>query len=287
MGTVQVALCQMKVEADKERNLMKARAMVQRAAEYQVDLVILPEVFNAPYAVSLFEQYAEPVPGPSSIALADMAREYRVSIIGGSLIERDADGRLYNCSLAFDKEGTLLARHRKVHLFDVNIAGQISFKESQTLSAGQNLTLFELNGWKAALLICYDIRFPEMARLAALAGADLLVIPAAFNLTTGPLHWDLLMRSRAVDNQVYVLACSPARNDEAPYQAWGHSMVVDPWGRVLAQADHREQIIIGALDPAVVQQVRRELPLLNQRRTDLYKIFSSMKTGAEGKDDKA
>ncbi len=274
MKTIRVALCQMKVTADKKLNLQTARNFAEQAVQSGAELIILPEIFNAPYQAALFEQYAEPIPGPSSLALADIARECQTAIVGGSIIEREAQGRLFNTSLVFDKNGVLLAKHRKVHLFDVNIPGKISFQESRTLSPGQNVTLFNLYGFKAAVLICYDIRFPEMARLAVLAGADLLIVPAAFNLTTGPLHWDLLMRSRAVDSQAYVLACSPARDEEASYQAWGHSVIVDPWGQIMAQADRDEEIIFGYLDPEAVRQVRTELPVLRQRRTDLYEIVA-------------
>jgi len=264
----------MKVTADKNLNLQTARNFVEKAIRSQAQLVVLPEVFNAPYQASLFQQYAEPIPGPSSIVLQNMARDYKVTIVGGSIIEKDEKGRFYNTSLVFDHNGTLLAKHRKVHLFDVYIPGKIVFQESQILSPGQNITVFNLNGFKAALLICYDIRFPEMARLAVLQGADLLIVPAAFNLTTGPMHWDLLMRSRAVDNQCYVLACSPARNHDASYQAWGHSLIVDPWGKIIVQADQDEEMIYGLLDPGVVQQVRTELPVLSQLRIDLYQTVA-------------
>ncbi|MGI6468933.1 MAG: carbon-nitrogen hydrolase family protein [Syntrophomonadaceae bacterium] len=270
MKKLPVALCQMKVTADKDLNLQTARNFVEKAVQSHARLVVLPEIFNAPYEARLFEQYAEPVPGPSSIALQSMARDFKVAIVGGSIIEKDETGRLYNTSLVFDHNGRLLARHRKVHLFDVCIPGRIVFQESRVLSSGQNIALFKLNGFTAALLICYDIRFPEIARLAVLHGADLLIVPAAFNLTTGPLHWDLLMRSRAVDNQAYVLACSPARNHQASYQAWGHSAIVDPWGKIIAQAGPGEEIIHGLLDPGVVQEVRTALPVLKQLRTDLY-----------------
>ncbi len=270
MKPMRVALCQMRVGTDKGRNLHTARNMVRQAAEQQAQMIILPEIFNAPYEAARFEQYAEAIPGPSSEALQDMAREYQAVLVGGSIIERDREGRLFNTCLVFGANGVLLAQHRKVHLFDINIPGKLRFQESQTLSAGNNITLFEVNGWKAAVLICYDIRFPEMLRLATLAGADLLIVPAAFNLTTGPLHWELLMRSRAMDSQAYVIACSPARDESASYQAWGHSMLVDPWGRIIAQADQGEEIIMGDLKPGEVARVRAEIPVLAQRRSDLY-----------------
>lgn len=267
---LRVALCQMKVGCDKDQNLYSARKMVEQAAQREARLIVLPEVFNAPYETSLFREHGEHVPGVSSQALQEMAREFQAFIVGGSIIERDDQGRCYNTCLVYEPNGELLAKHRKVHLFDIHIPGKIRVQESLSLSPGQNLTLFHIMGWRAAVMICYDIRFPEMVRLAVLAGADMLIVPAAFNLTTGPLHWDLLMRSRAMDSQAYVMACSPALNEAAAYKAWGHSMLVDPWGTVIAQAGQGEEIIIGDLDAEVVQQVRAELPVLSQRRTDLY-----------------
>jgi predicted amidohydrolase len=188
-----------------------------------------------------------------------MARDAGIFLIGGSIPEREVKGvgtegdgngggeekeRLYNTSLVFGKKGELLATHRKVHLFDIDIPGGITFKESEVLSPGNKVTIVEFEGLgKVGLGICYDVRFPELAMVAARRGAWGVFYPGAFNTTTGPLHWRLLGQSRAVDNQVYVAMCSPARDENASYRAWGHSLVADPMGKVLGEAGEGEEIM--------------------------------------------
>lgn len=271
MRGIQLAICQMNVGPDKEDNLSRAGALVKEAAGSGADLVMLPEVFNAPYHASQFSAYAEDIPGPTSLHLAFLARSNKTAIVGGTIIEREGN-RLYNTCLVYDNRGSLIAKHRKVHLFDIDIPGKISFRESLTLAPGNHLSSFTLGPWRFALAVCYDIRFPEMSRIAVLEGAHGLLVPAAFNLTTGPMHWELLMRARAMDNQMYVAAASPARNETASYQAWGHSMVVDPWGQVIKSAGTGQEIIYADLTLDKVEEVREEIPVLRQRRTDLYTI---------------
>ncbi len=267
-----IALCQLMNGISKTENLSRAAKMIEKASQKDIDLVILPEVFNAPYQSDLFPDYAEDYPGPTTDFLARTAREQGVGIVGGSIIERDQAGRLYNSCFAFDEYGNLLGRHRKIHLFDVDMPGRISFRESDYLSPGNNITLIEFHGIKIGLLVCFDIRFPELSRALALAGADLIIVPAAFNPTSGPLFWELVLRCRAVDQQLYVVAVSPAPNPQANYQAWGHSMVVDPWGQIIAQADQAEGIVQAELNFSVSQQIRREVPLFPHRRHDLYQL---------------
>ncbi|NLG32272.1 MAG: carbon-nitrogen hydrolase family protein [Syntrophomonadaceae bacterium] len=269
---ITISVCQMTVTDQKAENLKKAKQMIIQSAQSGADMVILPEIFNGPYQSELFPIYAEKYPGPTTGFLSQMAREYNIGIIGGSIVEKGEDGKLYNCSFAFDHNGQLLGKHRKVHLFDVEIPGELSFRESDTLSPGNQLTVFVYKQIRFGLMICYDVRFPELARLLALSGVQVLVIPAAFNTITGPAHWDLLMRCRAVDNQCYVVAASPARNANASYQAWGYSMAVDPWGKVINQLGQSEAILLTELDIKSVEKVKSELPLLKHRRTDLYKL---------------
>lgn len=186
--------------------------------------------------------------------------------------------KYFNTSLVFSPEGRLIATHRKMHLFDIDIPGKITFKESDVLSPGNKVTIFDLPEYgKIGLAICYDVRFLELAMIAARKGAFILVYPGAFNTTTGPMHWSLQARARAMDNQVYVAMCSPARDTNASYHAWGHSMVVDPNAEVMAEADENETIIYADLDGAKIDETRKGIPIYTQRRFDVYPDVSAGK----------
>lgn len=281
---IRLACIQLASGTDKAKNLAHARDKVLEASKppYSASVVVLPECFNSPYGTGFFPQYAETVlpspptesSAPSWHALSAMAREAGVFLVGGSIPERDPSdpSRLYNTSLVFSPEGKLLATHRKMHLFDIDIPGGITFRESDSLSPGNKLTVVELEGLgRIGLAICYDVRFPELATIAARKyGCFALVYPGAFNLTTGPLHWLLLARARAVDNQVYVAMCSPARDMNASYHAYGHSAIVDPMARVLAEAEEGEEIIVAELKNDDIVAARRGIPLETQRRFDVY-----------------
>jgi len=270
MQSIVIGICQMQVEDDKPTNLAKAEQMVQQAVAQGANLIVLPEVFHAPYEAEKFANYAETYPGPSAEMLSRAAARHKICLVGGSIIEKDAEGKLYNTSYTFGPEGELLGKHRKVHLFDVE--GTVNFTESSVLTPGNELTIIDHQGFRFAVMICYDIRFPEWSRAAALEGAKLLVVPGAFNMSSGPAFWELMMRTRAVDNQVYVAAASSARNLNSSYQAWGHSMIVNPWGKILAEAGSGEEIITATYDPAYLNKVRQEMPLLKHRRQDLYQL---------------
>ncbi|KAG9098227.1 hypothetical protein FRC06_006629 [Ceratobasidium sp. 370] len=280
--------------ADKSANLAHAREMVMKAIQpvdgKKSDLVVLPECFNSPYGVQHFPKYAETIDyesgkpydiatkGSESIkALSAMAKEANVWLLGGSIPERDeSNGKLYNTSTVYSPNGDLVALHRKIHLFDIDIPGGIT----ETLSGGNKLTTFETDFGKIGLGICYDIRFPEQAMIAARQGCVAMIYPSAFNLTTGPLHWELLQRARAVDNQMYVSMCSPARDMTAGYHAWGHSMVVDPMGAVIASTEHDEAIIHADIDPEMMIKTRRGIPVTVQRRFDVYPDVAALASAA-------
>ncbi|RZC49405.1 hypothetical protein C5167_017838 [Papaver somniferum] len=271
-----IALCQLSVTADKERNIAHARKAIEEAVEKGAQLVVLPEIWNSPYANDSFPVYAEDIDAggdasPSTAMLSEVARNLKVTIVGGSIPERCGD-KLYNACCLFGKDGKLLAKHRKVHLFDIDIPGKITFMESKTLTAGENPTIVDTDVGRIGIGICYDIRFHELAMLYAARGAHLICYPGAFNMTTGPLHWDLLQRARAIDNQLYVATCSPARDAGAGYVAWGHSTLVGPFGEVLATTEHDEAIIIGEIDYSLIELRRTNLPLEKQRRGDLYQL---------------
>lgn len=266
--------------ADKAVNLAHARNRVLEAANEGAGLIVLPECFNSPYGTQYFPKYAEtllPSPpssdqSPSFHALSAMASEAKTYLVGGSIPELEpSTSKYYNTSLVFSPKGTLIGTHRKTHLFDIDIPGKIKFKESDVLTPGDKLTTVDLPEYgKIGLAICYDIRFPEAAMMAARQGAFLLVYPGAFNTTTGPLHWTLLARARATDNQVYVAMCSPSRDMSATYHAYGHSLVADPSAQVKAEADEKEKIVYSDLDNDTIMNIRKGVPIYTQRRFDLY-----------------
>lgn len=270
MTMLKIALCQMLVKTNKQENLNQASIILQEAAAGGAQLAALPEMFNCPYDIHCFGDYAEKIPsGETTNYLANLARTNGLFLVGGSIPEL-VDNLIYNTSIVFNPKGEIIAKHRKVHLFDVRVKNGIEFTESQVLSPGNTTTLFETPWGKFGLEICYDIRFPELTRKMAKDGARLVIVPAAFNMTTGPVHWELLFRSRALDNQIFMLGTSPARNPHASYVAFGHSLAVNPWGQVLAQLDEKPGILMVDLDLTQIEEVREALPVLKQRREDLY-----------------
>jgi len=272
MLELRVTLLQTKVYTDKMKNIEEAAKYLEIAAKDKADIVTLPEMFNCPYKASNFPVYAEPEGGESWQALSNLAKKYGVYLSAGSMPESDEKGNTYNTAYVFDRTGVQIAKHRKMHLFDINVEGGQSFKESDTLTAGKQITVFDTEFGKMGLCVCYDMRFPELARLMALNGAKVIIVPGAFNMTTGPAHWDIMFRCRALDNQVYTIGTSPARDEASGYISWGHSMIVSPWGEVLRQLDEKEGYINFTLDLKYVERVRKELPLLLHRRTDIYKL---------------
>jgi omega-amidase len=265
-----VAICQLKVTDNKTHNLKNAQKMIEDSALQKADIIVLPEMFNCPYDSSCFSRFSEKYPGETGSLLSMLAALHSVYIIGGSTPERDGRS-IYNTSYSFDREGTLIGKYRKIHLFDVEIEGGIRFKESETITAGRDTTVIETEFCKIGIAICYDMRFPELIRKMVLSGVEIIIVPAAFNMTTGPAHWHLLARTRALDNQVYFIAASPARDEEAFYVAYGHSLIADPWGRIISEASVNEEVIFSEIDLDFVDKIRRELPLLKHRREEVYK----------------
>ncbi|KAK8089912.1 Hydrolase [Apiospora hydei] len=287
---VKLACIQLASGADKAANLSHAR----------------DKCFNSPYGCDYFPAYAEtllPSPPPRDQSPL-LPRPVRHGGRGEGLPHRRLDPRggpfgpelgrpggrgeqrekkkYYNTSLTFGPDGGLLASHRKVHLFDIDIPGKITFRESDVLSPGNKVTLVDLPDYgRIAVAICYDIRFPELATVAARKGCFALVYPGAFNTTTGPLHWRLQGQARAMDNQIYVAMCSPARDETAAYHAWGHSLIVDPMAQVLVEADEAETTVCWELDSAKIEETRKNIPLVGQRRFDVYPDISEGKVRFE------
>jgi omega-amidase len=222
---------------------------------------------------------------PSVHFLVDAARKHEMWIIGGSIPEivpassSDKDSTIFNTCLCISPSGEIVAKHRKVHLFDIDVPGKITFRESDTLSGGSTISTFDAPFGKIGVGICYDIRFPEQAQCMIERGCKILVYPGAFNLTTGPAHWELLQRARAVDGQCFVLTASPARSDPPAedsktsyphYSAWGHSTAVSPWGEVIATCDEKENMVLADLDMSLADEMRKSIPTTLQKRSDLY-----------------
>lgn len=282
--SLKLALCQINVGSDKAANILHARNTIEKASDSGANLIVLPECWNSPYAVASFPVYAEMVPeigaaatsvdstiSPSSAMLCSFAKQKKIWLVGGSIPERTATDKLYNTCLVINPDGQVVGKHRKVHLFDIDVPGKIKFKESDSLTAGDTVTVVDTPWGGLGVGICYDIRFPELAILMRQRGCNLLVYPGAFNMVTGPAHWELLQRARAVDNQLFVATCSPARDvSGGGYVAWGHSSIVNPWGEVLQQAGPDEAIVAAELDLTAVSTMRDSIPCWKQKRHDLY-----------------
>ncbi len=264
-----LALCQVTGSADKELNRAKASQFIREAAANGAQVISLPEMWNCPYSNDYFRKYAEPEDGESVQMMSDLAKELGIYLIGGTIAEL-CDDNVYNTAFCFGKDGSIIGKHRKVHLFDIDVAGKFRFMESDTLTAGDSTTVIDTEFCKIGVAICYDVRFPELFRNMALDGAKLIVLPAAFNTTTGPAHWDLLMRARALDYQVYFAANAPARDDNGIFRAYGNSCIVDPWAEFVAHADEKECIIYGDIDLEKEESIRQQLPVLKHRRPELY-----------------
>ncbi|VDD81914.1 unnamed protein product [Mesocestoides corti] len=254
---LRVALCQMKVGSHKQTNHKTAVGLIEEAIkEHGAELVILPECFNSPYGTQYFPEYAEKIPeGRTCELMGATAKRHGIWLIAGSIPEKAADGKLYNTSVTFNPQGEIVGTYRKLHLFDINIPGKITFKESETLSPGSNFLAFQVTNkagdpFTVGIGICYDVRFSELALVySRQMNADLIVYPGAFNTTTGPLHWELLARGRALDNQCYVAMCSPAQDLGASYVSHAESLVVSPWAAVLANAGKNVSLLCDWLSP--------------------------------------
>lgn len=276
MEKIKIAAIQMSTVADKMENVRTVKTYLEKIKDENPDFVILPEMFCCPYQTENFPIYAEKEGGPVWQQLSGYAKQYGIYLIGGSMPEKDAEGNVYNTSYIFDREGKQIGKHRKVHLFDIDVKGGQTFKESDTLTAGDSDTVFDTEFGKIGVMLCFDIRFPELSRMMVNDGAKIIFVPAAFNMTTGPAHWELSFRTRALDNQIYMVGCAPARDVSAGYISWGHSIVTDPWGRVIDMLDEKKGILLAELDMDYEEQVREELPLLKSRRKDIYQLAKNL-----------
>ncbi len=270
--TLAIALVQMNSGDDKDANIREALAGIDRAAAAGARLVALPEVWTYLGDPSGNRDAAEPIPGPLTGILAERARQHGIFLHAGSFFERaEGEPRLFNTSVVFDPRGEIIATYRKIHLFDVDLETDTRYRESDTIAPGDEIVTLELDGLTVGLAICYDLRFPELFRILALRGADLIVVPAAFTMATGKDHWEVLLRARAIENTVHILA--PGQVGQHPPGLWcyGRSMIVDPWGLVVAQASDGPAVVSATLDLGQQHRVRRQIPSLANRMPDRYR----------------
>ncbi len=266
-----IALVQNQIQPKKEDNIKRAQGLLEKAAAGGASLAVLPELFDAPYDAPDFVPLAEPFPGgPTGTMLSETAVKTGLHI-AGSMVELGDDGRAYNTGFIFDPQGELIHTHRKVHLYDVDIPGGITFFESDFFGAGESYGAVQTELGGLGMVVCHDLRFCELFRPQVLAGAELIIVPAAFNKTSGPAHWEILIRTRAMENTVYLAACGGAPHPGIEYPYYGHSSLVDPYGNIVAQAKgSEEEIVFSEFDRHRLEEVRAALPVLKQRRPEVY-----------------
>ena len=264
------AAIQMSSTPEKAENVEAAERLIREAASVGAELVALPELWNCHGLEGVYGENAESIPGPTTDFLSELARELGLYVLGGSVLEGEPGAeRLFNTSTFFDPSGQLVAVYRKIHLFDVK-APDREYVESSIVAPGREVVTAKAGAATLGLSVCYDLRFPELYRLLALRGAEVLAVPAAFTLQTGKDHWELLLRARAVENQAYVVA--PAQWGQKADGRWtyGRSTIVDPWGTVLGTCPDRDGHALAMLDLDYLQRLRVEFPALSNRQPDVY-----------------
>jgi predicted amidohydrolase len=269
---IRVACVQMTSRADKAANLESAERLVAQAASTGADVVVLPEKWNAIGDAATLHDAAEPLEGGESVtAMSEWARRHGITLVGGSITERrEGREKLSNTSLVFDSGGTLVATYRKIHLFDVEVGG-VTYRESEAEEPGDEAVVARLEDWVIGLSVCYDVRFPELYRILALEGAELVTVPAHFTTPTGKDHWHVLLRARAIENQCYVAAAAQVGETLPGKPSYGRSLIADPWGLVVAQAPDEQTVIVAELDRAHLENVRTKLPSLANRQPNAYR----------------
>jgi deaminated glutathione amidase len=267
---VRVAAVQLNATGDKDRNLEVAQRLVRAASADGASLVVLPEKWTVLGDPETLHAGAEPIDGPAITAVRSWARELGVAICAGSFAERvEGRERLSNTSVLVTPAGEIAATYRKIHMFDVDVGG-VAYRESETEEAGEELAIGSFADAEIGLTICYDLRFPELYRILALRGARVITVPAAFTMETGRDHWEVLLRARAIENQVFVIGAGQVGETPPHYRSYGRSMIVDPWGVVLANAGDGERHIVADVDFDAQDRIREQIPSLANRRAETY-----------------
>jgi deaminated glutathione amidase len=270
--TLRVAAVQMSSGGDKQQNIADALALIERAAGSGASLVVLPETWDYMGDSDGTRDAGEPIPGDTTARLAEAARRHRIWLHAGSIFEvASGEPRVFNTTVVFDPDGNVAGQYRKIHLFDVSIGDNVLSRESATVAPGDDVVVVDLGGVKLGLTICYDLRFPELYRLLALEGAEVITVPAAFHNHTGKDHWEILLRARAIENQVFIVAPNAWGKHPGGWHSYGRSMVVDPWGTPLATAADGVGIAIAECDLNALDRIRRDLPSLENRQPHAYR----------------
>jgi predicted amidohydrolase len=268
---LRVAAIQLNSNADKDRNLVRAERLLRAAAADGARLAVLPEKFNVLGGPDDLRAGAEPVPGPTSEWAAGLCRELDLWLVAGSVVERvEGDEKLRNTSVLLGPEGDLHATYRKIHLFDVEVGGTV-YRESDAEAPGDDVVVADADGLPLGMAVCYDLRFPELFRIMAVQGARAISLPSAFTVPTGRAHWEILVRARAIENQVFMIAAGQIGRHPPDHESYGHSLIVDPWGAVLAHAPDEECFVAADLDFGAQDEVREKLPSLAHRRPGAYR----------------
>lgn len=269
MKDFKIATCQMNVVDNKDTNIEHAIQLIKKASFNGAKLITLPEMFNTPYDNSKFIEYCEEETTSKTLnSMQDIAREENIYLQSGSIPEKESN-HLYNTAYLINPKGKIIGKHRKMHMFDID-TDNMKFTESDTLTPGDSVTTIKTPLANISIAICYDIRFPELWTLMNKNNSDIILLPGAFNKTTGPLHWETLIKARAIDNQCYVVATSPSQIENPYYVAWGHSMIVNPWGKIIAKAHENEEILYANITQSSLSSVRNQIPVLTNRRNDIY-----------------
>src|SRR3989338_5763274 len=273
MTKLKVAAVKMKSSRDKEENLKQAKYLIEKAVKQSTDFIALPEVFNYRGNLKEAAAQAEFIPGYSTNFISRLAKKYKVWILIGSLMEhyrRSGPGtrpsKPYNTSVLINPLGKIIAKYRKMHLFDIKLKGK-EILESKRNQAGNKPSLVNVESIKMGLSICYDLRFPELYRKYSSAGAEIICIPSSFTKPTGEAHWHTLIRARAIENLSYVIAPNQAGTGSGGIKTYGHSLIVDPWGKILAEGSaNKEEVIYAEIDLEYLKYIRKNLPALEHRK---------------------
>jgi predicted amidohydrolase len=269
---VRVAAVQLASGPEPSENVERATELVRRAADEGARYVQIPEYFNYRGPTSRYHSVAETVPGVTTARLGSLARELGITLHIGSLFEQAAvPKKSFNTSVVISPSGNVVAAYRKVHLFDVNVPGGVEHLESRNIAPGDRLVVAEVEGFTLGLSVCFDVRFPELYRSLCLAGATVLAVPSSFAVATGRVHWATLLRARAIENEAYVIAAAQAGTTSEGVSSFGHSMIIDPWGEVLAESTiDDEDVLVATIDLDEVARRRSQIAVFELRRPDVY-----------------